>query len=191
LSEALLYLLREDTGLVANPRGEVCLDKLVREIGEHMRVVAAERRQDLMIDASSPCFVLGNPEQLRRLLFNLLDNAIKFTPVGGSIDISVSCQNDEARVVVSDTGIGIAPEHLPHIFDRFYRADSARSRQTEGNGLGLSICRSIAEAHGASLEVESTVGEGTQFALRMPGTVPEPDRVTELEAVAARGEESS
>ena len=119
----------------------------------------------------SPCHVLGNAEQLRRLLFNLLDNAIKFTPAGGSIDIRVERQKGQAKVIVSDSGIGIAPEHLPRIFDRFYRVDSARSRRTGGNGLGLSICKSIAEAHQGFIEVVSQPGKGTQVTLTLPDTI--------------------
>src|SRR5208282_4654199 len=131
LSEVLLFLFRADAGLGAHTGDVLSLDRIVREVADDIRVVAAEQNQELMVDASSPC--------------NLLDNAIKFTPAGGSIGIRVERQKGQARVIVSDAGIGIAPEHLPRIFDRFYRVDSARSRRTGGNGLGLSICKSIAE----------------------------------------------
>jgi heavy metal sensor kinase len=187
LSEALLFLFREDAGLGAHTRDVLSLDLIVREIADHMRVVAAEQQQELMVDAPSPCYVLGNAEQLRRLLFNLLDNAIKFTPAGGSIGIRVECQRGRARVIVSDTGIGIGPEHLPRVFDRFYRVDSARSRRTGGNGLGLSICKSIAEAHQGFIEVESQPGMGTQVTLALPGTTSHSPHVSELEALAAHG----
>src|SRR3954454_13396475 len=139
LSDALLFLFREDAGLGAHTRDPIRLDEVAREMAEHMRVVAAERNQRLVLDAPSSCRVLGDEEQLRRLLFNLLDNAIKFTPAGGTIGIEVRCEKSQAHVVVFDSGIGIAPEDLPRIFDRFYRGDSSRSQRTEGNGLGLSI----------------------------------------------------
>jgi heavy metal sensor kinase len=168
LSDALLFLFREDAGLGAPMRGVVRLDEVAREIADHMRVVAAERNQTLAVDASTPCRVRGDEEQLRRLLFNLLDNAIKYTPGGGTIGIEVSCDRNQARLVVWDAGIGITAEDLPHIFDRFYRGDSSRSRRTEGNGLGLSICKSIAEAHRASIDVESEPDKGTRVILTLP-----------------------
>lgn len=168
LSEALLFLFREDAGLGAQMRGVIRLDQVAREMADHMRVVAAERNQTLVLDAPSPCGVKGDQEQLRRLLFNLLDNAIKFTPAGGTIGIEVSCEQNQARLAVSDSGIGIAPEDLPRIFDRFYRGDSSRSRRTEGNGLGLSICKSIAEAHRATIEVESEPEKGTRVIVALP-----------------------
>ena len=102
------------------------------------------------------------------MLFNLLDNAIKYTPSGGTIAVRVTCPDGRAQVEVADTGIGIAPEHLPHIFERFYRVDPARSRESDGTGLGLAICRSIAEAHGGTIAVESTVGRGTRVTLTLP-----------------------
>jgi len=187
LSEVLLFLFRADAGLGAHTGDVLSLDRIVREVADDIRVVAAEQNQELMVDASSPCNVLGNAEQLRRLLFNLLDNAIKFTPAGGSIGIRVERQKGQARVIVSDAGIGIAPEHLPRIFDRFYRVDSARSRRTGGNGLGLSICKSIAEAHQGFIEVVSQPGKGTQVTLTLPETTRSSPRVSELEALAVPG----
>ena len=100
---------------------------------------------------------------------------------------ALNCQKGQASVIVSDTGIGIAPEHLPRIFDRFYRVDSARSRRTGGNGLGLSICKSIAEAHQGSIEVVSQPGKGTQVTLTLPETTRSSPRVAELEALAVPG----
>lgn len=187
LSEALLFLFREDAGLGAHTGDVLSLDQIVRAVADDIRVVAAEQNQELMVDALAPCHVLGNAEQLRRLLFNLLDNAIKFTPAGGSIGIRVERQKGQARVIVSDAGIGIAPEHLTRIFDRFYRVDSARSRRTGGNGLGLSICKSIAEAHQGFIEVVSQPGKGTQVTLTLPETTRSSPRVSELEALAVPG----
>ena len=183
LSEALLFLFREDAGLGAHTGDVLSLDQIVRAVADDIRVVAAEQNQELDGRCTSPCHVLGNAEQLRRLLFNLLDNAIKFTPAGGSIGIRVERQKGQAKVIVSDAGIGIAPEHLPRIFDRFYRVDSARSRRTGGIGLGLSICKSIAEAHQGSIEVVSQPGKGTQVTLTLPETTRSFPRVSELEAL--------
>jgi signal transduction histidine kinase len=187
LSEALLFLFREDAGLGAHTREVLSLDQIVRAVADDIRVVAAEQNLDLILETLAPCQVLGNVEQLRRLLFNLLDNAIKFTPAGGSIGIRVERQKGQVRVIVSDTGIGVAPEHLPRIFDRFYRVDSARSRRTGGNGLGLSICKSIAEAHQGSIEVASQPGNGTRVTLTLPETTRSSPRVSELEVVAVSG----
>ena len=114
----------------------------------------------LEADRVGPCHVKGDEDQLRRLLFNLLDNAIKFTPTEGTVAIETACVDGKVRVVVSDSGIGIPPEHLPHVFERFYRVDPARGREVGGAGLGLAIARSIAEAHEGSIEMQSTVGAG-------------------------------
>jgi len=101
-------------------------------------------------------------------MLNLLDNSVKYTPSGGAIEISVRAAGGQAEVTVSDTGPGIPPEHLPHIFDRFYRVDKARTRAEGGAGLGLSIGRWIAEAHGGTLRVESARGQGSKFTLSLP-----------------------
>ncbi len=187
LSEVLLFLFREDAGLGAHLGDELDLGQIIRAVAVDIRVVAAEQNLELNVDAISPCHVKGNAEQLRRLLFNLLDNAIKFTPAGGRIVIRVERQKGQARVIVSDTGIGIAAEHLPRIFDRFYRVDSARSRRTGGNGLGLSVCKSIAEAHQGSIEVISQPGKSTQVTVTLPETTRFSPRSTVLEALAAPG----
>src|SRR5205807_5506946 len=99
--------------------------------------------------------------RLRQVFYNLLDNAIKYTPPGGTIEVGVGAEPGAAVVAVRDSGIGIPPEHLPHVFERFYRVDKARSRAEGGTGLGLSIARSIVAAHGGSIALDSKPGEGT------------------------------
>ena len=168
LAERLLFLCREDAGLVPMSRELVRLDEVVGDAAEHMRVVAEEKGVRLEADRIVPCHVKGDEDQLRRLLFNLLDNAIKFTPVTGTVTVETACVDAKVRIVVADSGIGIPPEHLPHVFKRFYRVDAARGREVGGAGLGLAIARSIAEAHGGSIEMESTVGEGTRAILTLP-----------------------
>ena len=187
LSEALLFLFREDAGLGDHKREPLHVDEIVRELADHLRVVAAEREQILNVDAPQPCSVMGNPEQLRRLLFNLLDNALNFTPARGSIQVRVECQRKHVRVVIADSGIGIAPEHLPRVFDRFYQVDSARSQGCGANGLGLSICRSIAEAHHGSITIESELGKGTQVTLTLPAAAAASPSLPELKVMAAHG----
>jgi signal transduction histidine kinase len=133
-----------------------------------MGELAATHGITLTTDNLVPCCVSGDPDALRRLLFNLLDNAIKYTSAGGKVE--VRCERDEefARLIVSDTGIGIPSEHIPHLFERFYRVDPARSREAGGTGLGLAICRSIAEAHDGQIHLESTEGRGTRVIVALP-----------------------
>lgn len=109
--------------------------------------------------------VKGSAQRLRQLLGNLIDNAIKYTPDRGTISLSLFRDGEWARLEVADTGIGIAPEHLPHIFDRFYRVDKARSRTGGGTGLGLAIAKGIAEQHGGRVLVTSEPGKGSVFTV--------------------------
>jgi signal transduction histidine kinase len=112
--------------------------------------------------------------RLTQLLVNLVDNALKYTPAGGSVMVVVDRVDGDAILQVADTGVGIAASHLPRIFERFYRVDASRARSmasTDGGaGLGLAICRWIVEAHGGTIEVESKVGKGTTFNVRLPTT---------------------
>jgi signal transduction histidine kinase len=107
---------------------------------------------------------------LQRLLLILLDNAIKYTPDGGVVSVRVSSTGDEARLTVKDSGAGIPPDALPHLFDRFYRAESAGTRQTPGAGLGLALAKWIAERHGATIDVSSAPGAGSTFVVCLPAT---------------------
>ena len=164
----LLFLSREDTGIGIGDFQPVQLDDVVREVGEHMQVAAREKGVKLMVDLPERCQVSGNADRLRQLVFNLLDNAIKYTPADGTVSVSGKPSNGKALVSIIDTGIGIPADHLPHVFDRFYRVDASRSSEMDGTGLGLAICRSIAETHGGSIEVESTLGQGTRITLSLP-----------------------
>jgi heavy metal sensor kinase len=169
LAEQLLFLCRGDAGLVPRVCQAVAVDDLLHEVAEHMRVVAGENGQAITLDLAAPCPVAGDPDQLRRLVFNLLDNAIKYTAAGGTITVKSRRLGEQVQVVVGDDGKGIAAEHIPHIFDRFYRVDPARGREaTGGIGLGLAICRSIVDAHGGTIDVESAVGRGTQVSFSLP-----------------------
>ena len=164
----LLFLCREDTGIGVSDFQPVRLDDLVRDVGEHMEVAAREKGLDLAVDLPDACEIKGEPDRLRQLFFNLLDNAIKYTPPGGRVTVEGEPSNGQARVTVTDTGIGIPDEHLPHVFERFYRVDSSRSPETDGNGLGLAICCSIAESHAGRLAIESTLGSGTRVTVVLP-----------------------
>jgi signal transduction histidine kinase len=118
-------------------------------------------------------FVEGDRARLKQVVVNLLDNAIKYTSRGGTIQLNVMRQNGHAILDVADSGIGIPAESVPHVFERFFRVDKARSRDEGGAGLGLSIVKSICTAHGAELQVDSTVGKGSRFRIKLP-LAPEP-----------------
>jgi heavy metal sensor kinase len=168
LAERLLFLCREDAGLVPAARSSVDLRKIAEDVDEHMRVVAEEKGVTLHLAADARCAAEGDEELLRRLLFNLVDNAIKFTPAGGTVKVEASHSETGARIVVADSGVGIAPDHLPHVFQRFYRVDPARGPDASGSGLGLAIARSIAETHGGFIAIESSLGAGTRVVLTLP-----------------------
>ena len=113
-------------------------------------------------------WVRGDAARLREVFFNILDNGIKYTPEGGTVEVLIGCTGPEAVVTVRDTGVGIPAEHLPRVFDRFYRVDKARSRAEGGTGLGLSIAKTIVVAHGGRIEVTSTPGQGTICTVTLP-----------------------
>jgi two-component system, OmpR family, sensor kinase len=121
-----------------------------------------------MLQDITPVKVHGDADQLKQVIVALLDNAFKYTPYEGSVMLSLTTSENFAVVKVSDTGIGILPEDLPHIFERFYRADRTRSRDRGGSGLGLTIVQSIVREHEGSIEVESTPGRGSTFTLKLP-----------------------
>ena len=169
LVEDLLLLARADAGLPALPLERLELTPLVREVCEQGQILAEARQLKISADVpQEPVFVTANDPALRRLLLLLVDNAVKYTPAGGRITVSVDHNSAGASVAVRDTGIGIPDSALPHVFERFYRADDSRNRDAGGAGLGLSIAKWIAERHHASLEAESVLGEGSIFRIRFP-----------------------
>ena len=123
---------------------------------------------ELKLVLADPAVVLGDRDRLRQLLTNLVENAIRYTPPPGEIQVAVRRRGERAELVVSDTGIGIAPEHQARVFERFYRVDAARTRSLGGTGLGLAIVRQIAEAHGGSVRLESELGRGSAFTVEIP-----------------------
>jgi heavy metal sensor kinase len=169
LTDQLLALAREDAGANGHPREPVDLTGLVAEVVEALRPLAESRGLRLRASPDEPAWVEGDQARLRQVFVNLVDNAIKYTPPGGSVDAEVRREGEAVVAVIRDTGIGIAAEHLRRVFDRFYRVDKARSRAEGGTGLGLSIARSIVTAHGGQVELASTPGEGTACTVRLPG----------------------
>jgi two-component system heavy metal sensor histidine kinase CusS len=171
LIEDLLLLARADAGLPAWPMDRVELTPLVRDVCEQGQVLAQERQLAISAEVpEQPVFVDANHPALRRLLLLLVDNAVKYTPAGGHITVSVALESSGPTVTVRDTGIGIPDAALPHVFERFYRVDESRNRAAGGAGLGLSIARWIAERHHAQLEAESALGHGSAFRVRFPYT---------------------
>ena len=167
LVENLLILARADAGRPLE-QAPLDLEELLAEAGERMAPLAHERGIALEATADETAAVRGDAVRLGQLLLNLLDNALRHTPSGGRVTVSLEPAAAGVLLKVADTGCGIAPEHLPRIFERFYRADEARSRAAGGAGLGLAICEAVARAHGGRLEVESEVGRGTTFSLWLP-----------------------
>ena len=150
LVNGLLLLARADAGEVPVRRESLDLAALAAEVGELFLPLADEKGIQLVTDTSIPVTVAGDPSRLRQLVTNLLDNAIRFTEPGGTVTLRVDGIADRAMLRVKDTGIGIPAMHLPHIFERFFQVDAARS--SGGYGLGLSICRWIVMAHGGTIE---------------------------------------
>jgi signal transduction histidine kinase len=172
----LLTLARADELAMVNAETHmsagVDLDSLVLEVFRQYKGTDAEPSQSgrprLTLQHIIPARVLGQADQLKQVIVALLDNALKYTPAGGSVVLALSVEQHEAILKVCDTGMGIASEDLPHIFERFYRADHAHSREHGGSGLGLAIAHSIIHEHHGRIDVESTPGQGSTFLLRLP-----------------------
>jgi two-component system OmpR family sensor kinase len=171
LVDSLLTLARADEGRFDIYRTPVDVEPLMREVYETAVILGEDGGLSLSMPPVESAVVMGDRTRLRQLLLNLVTNAIKYTPRGGRVELSATRRpGDEITVVVRDTGIGIAANDLPHVFDRFWRADRARSRASErgGFGLGLAISQWIVQAHGGSLTVQSRLGRGTVFTVVLP-----------------------
>lgn len=188
LTTDLLLLSRADAGALRPARETVELDRLMEEAAKQGEVLARGRGVRVSLEALEPLVVQGDAGLLGQLLLNLVDNAVKYTPAGGRVGLALRALGPQgtaggadprasgppaavrawAEIAVRDTGAGISPDALPHLFDRFYRADQARSREVEGAGLGLCIAKTIAELHGGRIEVESAPGSGSTFRLLLP-----------------------
>jgi signal transduction histidine kinase len=179
LSSDLLFMARFDQSHQAEPIARINIGELLASVVDQVRHVAAEKSLTLDTDLPPHLIIVGKMDLLIRLFINLIDNAIKYTPTGESIHVSADRDRDFVRIMVRDTGDGIAAEHLPHLFERFYRVEIGRVRRVEltderyiqdhgGAGLGLAIAHEIAQVHGGQLMVESVVGKGTTFICRLP-----------------------
>ncbi len=181
--DSLLTLARVDEGRAPLHLERTDFRELLGEIAETANILGEQAAVDVAVSSpESPIMIPIDRGRVRQLLLNLLTNAIKYTPRGGRVDITCTQEPEAIVVEVADTGIGIAAADLAHVFDRFWRADAARSRTGErpGTGLGLAICRWIAEAHGGSINVQSRRGDGTTFRVTLPRSDVEPTVPIEL-----------
>lgn len=163
----LSRLEREDFSLKLN---EVNMRELVEEVEPVAEHKANANQLELTINVAEDIIFMADRDKVKQILINLLDNAFSYTPVGGNVSLSIDSTPDLIHIAVKDTGIGIAPQTVPRIFERFYRVDKARSRNTGGTGLGLAIVKHIVEVHGGHIDIESEVGQGTNIHIYLPIT---------------------
>jgi heavy metal sensor kinase len=169
LIDDLLLLARGDAGRESITLAVMDAGPLLRDAAEQATAMAAANDISVSLQLESDGLpVRANAAQLRRLLLILIDNALKYTPPGGRVTIQGGSDPTEVKISVADTGAGISPDDLPHVFERFWRADKVRSREAGGTGLGLTIAKQIADLHGAHLGVQSEIGRGSVFTVRLP-----------------------
>jgi signal transduction histidine kinase len=170
LAEDLLWLSRLEAKQLPLRLQPCCLNDLVGDLEEELAPLAIANSIDLRLEIRSnqPIYVVGDSDRLYRAIANLIDNAIQYTPADGVVTIGLDYSDRHAIVTVQDNGIGIAPEDLPHIFDRFYRVQADRSRNTGGTGLGLAIVQAIVQAHHGNIQVDSQLDLGSRFTVNLP-----------------------
>ncbi len=173
LSADLLLLTRLDQRRLPWQPQRLDLSELLHIVAEQVRPLAEAGGLTLTEEVPSGLSIVGDPDHLIRLFLNLLDNAVKYTPAGGQVTLRAGKEQIGVWISVSDTGPGIPPEHLPHVFERFYRVEEARSRESGGAGLGLAIAYEIARWHGGTMEVQSEPGRGATFTVHLPPQPPE------------------
>ncbi|MGE0128030.1 MAG: sensor histidine kinase [Blastocatellales bacterium] len=166
--ESLLAISRLDAGEAQMECVRFNLAELAATTTEQMRLLAEDKRIRLECRANGQVEIAGDRARLKQVIVNLVDNAIKYTPKGGAVGVVVSAEDGHAMMLVEDNGAGIPSDALPHVFERFYRVDKARSRQMGGAGLGLAIVKSIVAAHEGQVKVESAEGKGSRFIVELP-----------------------
>lgn len=174
LVDDLLFLARQDSAIAPRRSDRLDLQELLSEVVQEQQSIASEKNIAFSLNISGELEVLGDRDQLTRLFTNLVSNAVQYTPSGGKVEVTAIRHKHlgQLEIQVQDTGIGIPAEAIPHLFDRFYRVDSARSRKqagtTSGSGLGLAIAKTIIEAHQGEIQVNSTPNQGTRFTVMLP-----------------------
>jgi two-component system phosphate regulon sensor histidine kinase PhoR len=165
ISNDLLILSASESGPIR--RQECDIAEVVKGVVTQLQMIAEDKNLKLSFSGPSECFIEANPTQMTQVVLNLVDNAIKYTNEG-AVEATLEKDENSVRILIQDSGIGIAEEHLERIFERFYRIDKARSRASGGTGLGLSIVKHIVEAHGGHVTVESEPNKGTTFIVNLP-----------------------
>jgi two-component system sensor histidine kinase CiaH len=168
LLDDLLTLARTDSNQLEIQSSVIALDSLLREISKQFQLLASTKEIDIIVELQEPLSLWGDEGRIRQLLIILLDNALKYTPPSGHIEVAGRYQSNYVYISVSDSGCGIAEDELPHVFERFYRGDKVRSRAEGGTGLGLSIAQWIVDAHGGIIRIESKINVGTKVELLFP-----------------------
>ena len=167
LVASMLSLARGDAASEA-PLEPLDLDSLVEDAVTSLQPIAIERELELTVGTGGSLRVKGDPDQLRQLIVLMVDNALRYTPPGGRIHVQATREGGNALLTVHDTGIGIPSQAVPHVFERFYRADEARNRESGGSGLGLAIAQELVDRHQGKITVDSAEGIGTTFAVQLP-----------------------
>jgi two-component system phosphate regulon sensor histidine kinase PhoR len=170
LVDDLLTLSKLETTPATRHESEVDVPAMLAALKEMGELVSSARRHHISLIADAGLRLTGNEEELRSAFSNLINNAVRYTPAGGDILLTWKLDGDSPVFAVRDTGEGIAPQHIPHLTERFYRIDTARSRDTGGTGLGLSIVKHILLRHDAHLKIESELGQGSVFSCVFPAT---------------------
>lgn len=168
LADQLLLLSRQDAGLDAVLIDMVEIDPILLDVAESLSLLADSRQVILQAQCNCNAAVAGNDIRLSQVFFNIIENAIKYSPLGSTVEIESEINEEHVRVMVRDHGAGIAPQHLTRVFERFYRVDPSRNRAIGGSGLGLSIAKSIVTSHHGTIEIESEEGNGTQVVVTLP-----------------------
>lgn len=164
----MLALARADAGHLQLPMEELYLNDLVEDCCRAAQALAVPKGVRLTYEGSADISFRGNEELLKRMAVNLLDNAIHYTPSGGCVSVRLASEPASVRLSVTDSGVGIPPEHINRVFDRFYRVDESRARADGGSGLGLSIVKLAAESHQGSVRLTSELGRGSTFTVTLP-----------------------
>ncbi len=170
LADKLLLIHKLDTSKIEYNFTLIDLSEIIAEIHKDSQILSARKKISVSLQAEDGIQLKGNNELIIRLLWNLIDNAVKYTLEGGKVDIKLQRSDSEAILIISDNGIGIPADDLTKIFDRFYRVDKSRSRNLGGSGLGLSICKWVTDLHKGQILVDSELGKGTTFTVLLPLT---------------------
>ena len=168
LADQLLFFSRQAAGMMQIDHEEIRIDALVKDVGEQFAGRSEQAGVSLLVEPLEPMTVRGDDIRLSQVFYNVLENAIKYTPRGGRVAVRGRAVDHQIEIEVEDTGIGIPPDQLQFVFKRFYRVEQSRNGDRGGSGLGLSIAQSAVEAHGGTISIKSTPGRGTVVKIELP-----------------------